>query len=84
LAAAGGPFANKEDPLSSREIEVLQFIAEGKANKQVAAELGVSFKPVDNHRQHLMAKPNIHDVAGLTRYAIHARTIESPVPLTVF
>src|SRR6266487_3571452 len=45
--------------LSSREVEVLQLIAEGKPNKQVAAELGVTFKTVDKHRQHLMSKLNI-------------------------
>ncbi len=69
--------------LSSREVEVLQLIAEGKANKQVAAELGVSFKTVDKHRQHLMSKLNIHDVAGLTRYAISAGIIESSIQLTI-
>jgi DNA-binding NarL/FixJ family response regulator len=69
--------------LSSREVEVLQLIAEGKANKQVAAELGVSFKTVDKHRQHLMAKLNIHDVAGLTRYAIAEGIIESSVRVTI-
>ena len=69
--------------LSSREVEVLQLIAEGKPNKQVAAELGVSFKTVDKHRQHLMAKLNIHDIAGLTRYAISAGIIESSVQLTI-
>mgnify|MGYP006171135453 CR=1 FL=1 len=42
----------------------------GDLFEQVAAELGVSFKTVDKHRQHLMSKLNIHDVAGLTRYAI--------------
>ena len=46
----------RRNRLSSREVEVLQLIAEGKPNKQVAAELGVSFKTVDKHRQHLMAK----------------------------
>jgi DNA-binding NarL/FixJ family response regulator len=56
--------------LSSREVEVLQLIAEGKSNKEVASELAVSFKTVDKHRQHLMSKLDIHDVAGLTRYAI--------------
>lgn len=50
--------------LSSREVEVLQLIAEGKPNKQIAAELGVTFKTVDKHRQHLMAKLNIHDTAA--------------------
>jgi DNA-binding NarL/FixJ family response regulator len=69
--------------LSSREVEVLQLIAEGKPNKQVAAELGVSFKTIDKHRQHLMAKLNIHDTAGLTRYAISAGIIESSVQLTI-
>jgi DNA-binding NarL/FixJ family response regulator len=69
--------------LSSREVEVLQLIAEGKPNKQVASELGVSFKTVDKHRQHLMAKLNIHDVAGLTRYAIAQGIIESSVRITI-
>jgi DNA-binding NarL/FixJ family response regulator len=73
----------KVNRLSSREVEVLQLIAEGKANKQVAAELGVSFKTVDKHRQHLMGKLNIHDIAGLTRYAISAGIIESSVQLTI-
>jgi DNA-binding NarL/FixJ family response regulator len=69
--------------LSSREVEVLQLIAEGKPNKQVAAELGVSFKTVDKHRQHLMSKLDIHDIAGLTRYAITAGIIENKVQLTI-
>ena len=54
-----GNLKKKHNRLSSREVEVLQLIAEGKPNKQVAAELGVSFKTVDKHRQHLMAKLNI-------------------------
>ena len=73
----------KSNRLSSREVEVLQLIAEGKANKQVAAELGVTFKTVDKHRQHLMSKLNIHDISGLTRYAIKAGIIESSVPVTI-
>ena len=73
----GKQFQKKSNQLSSREMEVLQLIAEGQANKQVAAELGVSFKTVDKHRQHLMGKLNIHDVAGLTRYAIAEGIIES-------
>jgi DNA-binding NarL/FixJ family response regulator len=73
----------KNNRLSSREVEVLQLIAEGKANKQVASELGVSFKTVDKHRQHLMSKLNIHDVAGLTRYAIAEGIIESSVRVTI-
>jgi two-component system, NarL family, nitrate/nitrite response regulator NarL len=73
----------KNNCLSSREVEVLQLIAEGKANKQVASELGLSFKTVDKHRQHLMSKLNIHDVAGLTRYAIAEGIIESTVRVTI-
>jgi DNA-binding NarL/FixJ family response regulator len=57
-------------------------LAEGFANKQVAAELGISIKTVEKHRQHLMDKLNIHDTAGLTRYAITAGVIESSVQLT--
>jgi DNA-binding NarL/FixJ family response regulator len=79
----GGKFAKRTNRLSSREVEVLQLIAEGKPNKQVAAELGVSFKTVDKHRQHLMAKLNIHDVAGLTRYAIAEGIIKSEVRVTI-
>jgi DNA-binding NarL/FixJ family response regulator len=79
----GGKFKKKNNRLSSREMEVLQLIAEGKPNKQVAAELGVSFKTVDKHRQHLMGKLDIHDVAGLTRYAIAEGIIESSVRVTV-
>ena len=82
-AARGGQFKQKGNRLSSREMEVLQLIAEGKPNKQVAAELGVSFKTVDKHRQHLMSKLNIHDVAGLTRYAIAEGVIESSVRLSI-
>ncbi len=69
--------------LSSRETEVLQLIAEGKANKQIAAELGISVKTVEKHRDHLMQKLDIHDTAGLTRYAIEAGIIESSVQLTI-
>jgi DNA-binding NarL/FixJ family response regulator len=67
--------------LTSREVEVLQLIAEGKANKQSAAELGISIKTVEKHRQNLMSKLDLHDTAGLTRYAIAAGIIESGVRL---
>ena len=69
--------------LSSREAEVLQLIAEGEANKQIAANLGISVKTVEKHRDHLMHKLDIHDTAGLTRYAISAGIIESSVQLTI-
>lgn len=70
--AAATPLKKRGVSLSSREMEVLQLIAEGKANKQIAAELCISSKTVEKHRQHLMNKLNIHNIAGLTRYAIAA------------
>ena len=69
--------------LSSRETEVLQLVAEGEANKQIAEALGISIKTVEKHREHLMRKLDIHDTAGLTRYAIEAGIIESSVQLTI-
>jgi DNA-binding NarL/FixJ family response regulator len=78
-----GLVKKKGDRLSSREAEVLQLIAEGEANKQVAAGLGISIKTVEKHRQRLMQKLDIHDTAGLTRYAISAGIIESSVQLTI-
>lgn len=69
--------------LSTREMEVLQLVAEGKANKQTAEELGISIKTVEKHRQSVMTKLNIHDTAGLTRYAISAGVIESSVQVTI-
>jgi DNA-binding NarL/FixJ family response regulator len=68
----------KTDTLTAREIEVLQLIAEGHANKQTADELGISIKTVEKHRQAVMNKLHIHDTAGLTRYAIAAGMIETP------
>jgi len=69
--------------LTSREVEVLQLIAEGAANRQIGDELGISIKTVEKHRQHLMDKLGIHDIAGLTRYAISAGIIENRVQLRI-
>ncbi len=69
--------------LSTREMEVLQLIAEGKANKESADELKISVKTVEKHRQSLMDKLNIHDTAGLTRYAISMGIIENSVQVTI-
>ena len=76
------PVSNRVS-LSPRELEVLQLIAEGQANKQVAAELVISVKTVEKHRQRLMEKLNIHDTAGLTRHAIASGVIESNIHLTI-
>lgn len=58
------------DPLSSREREVLQLIAEGTSMRDIARLLGISIKTVETHRARLTSKLDIHDVAGLVRYAI--------------
>lgn len=75
--ANGQPIKKRTDHLTSREAEVLQLIAEGQANKQIAAELSISIKTVEKHRQQVMNKLNIHDVAGLTRHAISKGIIET-------
>jgi DNA-binding NarL/FixJ family response regulator len=69
--------------LTSREAELLQLIAEGHVNKQIASELAISIKTVEKHRQHLMEKLHIHDIAGLTRFAIATGIIESCVQSTI-
>jgi len=63
--------------LTSREAEVLQLIAEGYANKQIAAELAISVKTVEKHRQRMMNKLDLHDTAGVTRYAISAGVVDA-------
>ena len=79
-----GELPGKAAPiLSAREMEVLQLIAEGKANKETADELHISVKTVEKHRQSLMDKLNIHDTAGLTRYAISMGIIENSVQVTI-
>jgi len=84
MAHARGDLPGKKPAgLSSREMEVLQLIAEGKANKETAEELHISVKTVEKHRQKVMEKLNIHDTAGLTRYAIATGIIESSVQVTI-
>ena len=69
------PVAGNNEPLvrprlTEREREVLQMIAEGKGTKQIAAELFLSAKTVETHRQHLMDKLDMYTVAELTKFAI--------------
>ena len=65
------------DPLTSREREVLQLVAEGKTTKEVATLLGISAKTAESHRTNIMEKLDIHDTAGLVRYAIRRGVINS-------
>jgi DNA-binding NarL/FixJ family response regulator len=64
------------DPLTPREKEVLQLIAEGKATKEVAQILGVSVKTAEFHRTRLMVKLGIHETASLVRYAIRKGIVQ--------
>lgn len=64
------------DPLTTREREVLQLVAEGMTTKKVAGLLGVSVKTAESHRNRIMDKLDIHDTASLVRYSIRRRLIE--------
>jgi DNA-binding NarL/FixJ family response regulator len=65
------------DVLSSRERQVLQLVAEGKTTKEIAGVLGVSIKTADSHRARIMRKLDIHDTAGLVRFAIRRGLIQA-------
>jgi DNA-binding NarL/FixJ family response regulator len=62
--------------LTTRQREVLQLIAEGHSTKEIAQKLDVSVKTVDVHRTQLMKRLDIHDIAGLVRYAIRAGVVD--------
>lgn len=63
------------DPLTPREHQVLQLIVEGKTTKEVAALLGISVKTAESHRMRIMAKLDVHETAGLVRYAIREKLV---------
>jgi len=65
-----------ERPLSDRERQVLQLVAEGKTTKEIASMLGVSVNTAETHRTNLMEKLDIHDTAGLVRYAMRNGVIQ--------
>ena len=68
--AAGQGRSGPSGGLTPREREVVQLIAEGHTNKEIATLLGLATKTIENHRTRIMDKLEIHNVAGLTRYAI--------------
>jgi len=70
----------KSNALTARELEVLKIITEGYTNKEIADIVGISIKTVEKHRQQVMNKLNIHEVAGLTRYALANKLIDPKVP----
>ncbi|HVN87009.1 MAG TPA: response regulator transcription factor [Candidatus Binatia bacterium] len=69
----GAPHAER---LTLREREILQLIAEGRTNREIAQHLSTSIKTVDTHRTHIMKRLNIHDLAGLVKYAVRTGLVE--------
>jgi RNA polymerase sigma factor (sigma-70 family) len=67
---SGGPTSSVFTALTSKQREVLQLVAEGMSNKEIAAALSISAKTVEAHRAQIMEKLQIHSTAGLTKYAI--------------
>jgi DNA-binding NarL/FixJ family response regulator len=78
LAEDVAPSANasRSEPLTPREREVLQLLAEGQSNKEVAAALEISPKTVETHRARIFAKLHLHSMNELVRYAIRNQVIE--------
>lgn len=74
------PNGKVNEHLTTREAEILQLIAEGFANKQIADIIGISIKTVEKHRQAVMDKLGLHEVASLTRYAIEKGIVELKRP----
>lgn len=66
-----------DDQLTGRERQVLQLIAEGNTTKDIAEMLHVSAKTVESHRAHIMRKLDLHNIAGLVRYAIREGMIQA-------
>jgi DNA-binding NarL/FixJ family response regulator len=64
-------------PLTPRQRETVQLLAEGKTNKEVAATLGISIKTVEAHRAHIMMKLNLHSVTELVHYAIRNEIVHT-------
>lgn len=69
------PHESTYDRLSPREREVLKLVAEGLSVKEIAVRLNVGIKTVDTHKYNLMTKLDIHNAAGLTRYAIQKNVV---------
>ncbi len=72
-----GGLEAQTDPLSPREREVLQLIAEGRSSKEIGAALNISPKTAESHRARIMAKLDIHETASLVRYAIRRRLVQA-------
>jgi DNA-binding NarL/FixJ family response regulator len=74
-ATATGESALPGTQLTRREVEVVQLLAEGKSNKQVAAEMKVSTRTVESHRTHIMRKMNFESFSELIRFAVRSNFV---------
>jgi len=70
LVESGADQSSTSNKLTNRERQVLAMIAEGQSNKEMASKLGLGVRTVETHRERMMAKLDIHSVAGLTKFAI--------------
>jgi two-component system nitrate/nitrite response regulator NarL len=70
VANGGRAESTAVSQLTEREREVLALIAEGLSNKEVASKLGIGVRTIETHRERIMRKLNVHNAAGLTRFAI--------------
>jgi DNA-binding NarL/FixJ family response regulator len=66
-----------DDELTTRQVEILTFIAQGKSAKEIAFELGLSPKTVDVHRARIMERLRLNDIASLTRYAVRKGLVKA-------
>ena len=65
-----------KDPLTAREREVLQLVAEGKTNSEIASLLSVSINTVESHRKHISEKLDLHNTAAIVRFAMRERVVQ--------
>jgi DNA-binding NarL/FixJ family response regulator len=70
-----GPTDRPEEKLTTRQLEVLTLIAQGCSAREIGDNLGLSPKTVDVHRARIMERLDVHDIAGLTRYAVKHRLV---------
>lgn len=71
LSAETETDSGRRSQLTTRQTEILRHVASGRTTKEIARELGISPKTVEFHRSRLMEKIGVHDVTGLTRFALH-------------
>mgnify|MGYP003411480138 CR=1 FL=1 len=77
LAAADHPRRTLAARYSASPMQVAALVKDGRSSKEIATRLGLAQKTVDNHRANLMDKLHRHDIAALTRYAVHRGIVSS-------